>query len=216
MSGFSLICCVINIGNASKTMKCARKYGVKGGTITIGRGTVHSRLLDFLKMNEVRKEIVTMIVEDELVAEAIKGISVDMAFEKPHHGIAFSYSVAEFTGSTNKVNQKSKISEVENIMHNVIYVVVDKGKAEDVIEAANKAGARGGTIFNARGAGIHEVQKFFSVEIEPEKEVVFIITKTDEKDSIVASIRKELKIDEPGKGIMFILDVKEVYGLHID
>ena len=99
-------------------------------------------------------------------------------------------------------------------MYNVVIVVVEKGKAEEVIEAANKAGSTGGTIINARGAGIHEVQKFFSLEIEPEKEEVFIITKNENKDKIVASIRENLKIDEPGKGILYVLDVNEVYGLH--
>ena len=98
-------------------------------------------------------------------------------------------------------------------MYNAIYVVVDKGKAENVIEAANKAGARGGTILNARGSGVHETQKLFSIEIEPEKEEVLIITKTEMKDSIITSIKTDLKIEEPGTGIMFVLDVEEVYGM---
>ncbi|MCL2083758.1 MAG: P-II family nitrogen regulator [Oscillospiraceae bacterium] len=214
MAGFSLICCVVTIGDASKTLKFAKKYGVKGGTISIGRGTVNSRLLEFLGLNEVRKEIVTMVIESELAAGAISGISGDMEFAKPHKGIAFSYSVPEFIGSKNVVGESSPITEGGKGMYNVIYVVVSKGKAEDVIDAASKAGSKGGTIMNARGAGIHEVQKLFSVEIEPEKEVVFILTKNDSKDGIVESIRSHLKIDEPGNGVMYVLDVNEVYGLY--
>ena len=216
MPGFSAICCVVNMGDASKALKSARKRGVKGGTISFGRGAVHSRLLEFLGLNEVRKEIVTMIVENELAAAVIKGISEDLEFIRPHHGIAFSYPVGEFIGSMNTVDKNSITNEVKSGMYNVIYVVVDKGKAEDVIDAASKAGSNGGTIMNGRGAGIHEVQKFFSIEIEPEKEVVFIITKTALKDNIVASIRSQLKIDEPGTGVMFVLDVNEAYGLRED
>ena len=209
-----MLCCIVNVGDGSKTLKFAQKYGVKGGTISVGRGTVNSGLLALLGLNDIRKEIVTMIVESELAAEAIKGISRDMAFDKPNHGIAFSHSVFEFTGSKNKVSGSTKNSEVKDIMYNAIYAVVDKGSAEDVIDAANKAGARGGTIINARGSGIHEAQKLFSVEIEPEKEEVLIITKSEMKDAIVASIKKSLKIDEPGNGIMFVLEVNEAYGLY--
>ena len=216
MTSFSLICCVVNMGAASKTLKVAKRYGVKGATISIGKGTVNNRLLGFLGLYEIRKEIVTMIVEHELAAEAIQGISNDMEFHKADHGIAFSLSVSEFIGTKNTVNNASKISKVGDRMYQIIYVVVDKGKAEDVIDAASKVGARGGTIINARGAGVHEVQKLFSVEIEPEKEEVFIITKTELKDAIVESVRTHLKIDEPGNGILFVMDIDEVYGLHQD
>ncbi|MCL1891016.1 MAG: P-II family nitrogen regulator [Coriobacteriia bacterium] len=219
---FSLICCVVNRGDASKTLKVAKKYGVKGGTISIGRGTANNRILDFLGLSEIRKEVVSMIVERELAHEALHGIGKDMKFHKPDHGIAFYLSVADFIGKKNELDendknmleQTSNTSEVNNKMYQIIYVVVDKGRAEEVIEAANAAGARGGTIINARGAGIHEVQKLFSVEIEPEKEEVFIITSTEQKDDIVASVRERLQIDEPGNGILFVMDLDEAYGLH--
>ncbi|MCL1859139.1 MAG: P-II family nitrogen regulator [Oscillospiraceae bacterium] len=235
MAGFELICCVVNFGVASKVSKVAKKHGIKGAVMFIGRGTVNNKLLDFLGIYEIRKEIVIMIIEKELAAEAIKGISEEMEFHKPQHGIAFSLSVSEFTGKKNIIDEINKINmndinfitdiieksekklginEVKDRMYKIIYVVVDKGQAEYVIDAANKAGARGGTIINGRGAGIHEVQKVFSIEIEPEKEEVFIITKTELKDNIVESIKTDLKIDEPGNGILFVMDVNEAYGLH--
>jgi nitrogen regulatory protein PII len=213
MTEFSLIYCVVNYGDASKVIKSARKYGVKSVSISIGRGTAHSRLLEVLALNEIRKEVVTLIIESELVNDAIKGITKDMAFEKPHHGIAFSFSISELISSKGQVGA-TKNKEVESAMYKAIYVIVERGKAEDVIDAANKAGARGGTIMNARGAGIQKAQKLFSVEIEPEQEEVFIIVKNEFKDGIVESISKHIRVDEPGNGIMFVLDVDEAYGLH--
>ena len=208
---YSFIYCVVNMGDASKVLKSANKYGIKGGAVSIGRGTVSSKLLEFFAINEVRKEIVKMIVENKLASKAIEGISKDMAFEKPNHGIAFSHSVSECIGGGKVIDKESEIIGREKSMYNIIYVIVDKGKAEDVIDAANKVGSRGGTIINARGV---EVQKFFSIEIEPEKEEVFIIAKKELKDNIVESIRSHLKIDDPGNGLLFVLDVDEVYGLH--
>ena len=214
MAGRKIIYCVVDFGNASRVLKSAGKYGVKDAVISIGRGTVHSRVLEFLKINEIRKEIVTMMVESEAAHEIIEGISNEMAFDKPHHGIAFSYSISEFIGDTNSKDKDTKVNEVRNSMYKAIYVIVDKGKAEEVIEAANKAGARGGTIINARSSGIHEAHKLFSIEIEPEKEKVFIIVENELKDNVVTSIKNSLQLDEKGHGILFILDVDEAYGLH--
>lgn len=217
MNRFELIYCVVDIGVASKTLKIAKKYGIKGAVISIGRGAVNNRILDFLGITEVRKEIVTMVVEKELASAAIKGISEEMEFSKEHNGIAFSLSITEFIGKNNSGSNDLNYdnnNEVKNSVYKIIYVIVDKGKGEDVIDAANKAGARGGTILNARGAGIHEVQKLFSMEIEPEKEEVFIITETSLKDGIIESIKNDLKIDEPGNGILFVMDVNEAYGLN--
>jgi len=223
MAGYDMLCCVVNMGDASKLLKIAGKYGVRGGTISIGRGTVQNRILEFLKINEIRKEFVSMVVETDIVTEAIQGISRDMGFDKPHHGIAFSHRVSEVivnckdmkdTDNEHTDNQNMKVKEVKEIMYNAIYVVVEKGKAEDVIEAATEAGARGGTILNARGASTQEMQKFFSLEIEPEKEKVFIITKADQKDVIVEAINQHLKEAEESNGIIYVLDVNEAYGLH--
>ncbi len=46
--------------------------------------------------------------------------------------------------------------DVNQIMYAAITVIVDKGKAEQVVEAAIAAGSNGGTIINARSSGIHE------------------------------------------------------------
>ena len=83
-----------------------------------------------------------------------------------------------------------------------------------MIDAATEAGAKGGTIINARGSGIHETSKVFSMEIEPEKEIVLILSRTESTDAIAAAIRDKLKIDEPGNGIIFIQDVNRTYGLY--
>ena len=216
MAEFRLICCVVNRGDASKVLKIARKHGIKTGAISIGKGTLNSRLLSVLKINEIRKEIVSMVVETELATEAIKNISKDMAFEKPHHGIAFTLPVSGLFDSAHNTEKNTKTNEVENSMYNAIYVIVERGKAEDVVEAANNAGARGATIVNARGSGSQETQKLFSIEIEPEKEKVIIIAKCELKDGIVEAVKNHLNINEPGNGIIFVLDVNEVYGLHQD
>ena len=209
-----MLCCVVNMGAASRVVKAAKKQGVQGATISIGRGTVCNRLLEFLRLDEERKEIVFMVVESQLASDALKAIGQELKFHKPNHGIGFSIPVLQFIGHRNIVEKNAGVSEMKDAKYQIIYVVVDRGMAEEVVAAARKSGARGGTIINARGAGIHEVQKVFSIEIEPEKEEVFIIVRSDIKDDVVNSIRTHMKIDDPGTGILFVMNLNEVYGIH--
>lgn len=98
-------------------------------------------------------------------------------------------------------------------MYKAIFAVVDKGKAEEVIDAATAAGSRGATVIHGRGSGIHEKKMLFSMPVEPEKDIVMILAPETLVEPISNAIREALRIDEPGKGIMFILDINKTYGL---
>jgi nitrogen regulatory protein PII len=51
------------------------------------------------------------------------------------------------------------------------------------------------------------------MNIEPEKEIVMIIIERDKAEGIVNAIRDAMRIDDPGKGILFSMDVNRVTGL---
>ncbi|NLZ35726.1 MAG: P-II family nitrogen regulator [Clostridiales bacterium] len=210
-----LICFIVNFGLGSKILKKAKQYNVSGGTILLGKGTVNSKILDYLGLSDVRKEIVLMAADKEIAEVALEKLNKDFKLEKPNHGIAFTTSICGIAGTRScKCNKKKEERGAENTMYHSITVIVDRGKAEDVIDAATKAGSKGGTIINARGSGIHETSKVFAIEIEPEKEIVLIISKSDKTEDIISSIKEELEIEKPGNGIIFVQNISEVYGLY--
>lgn len=101
-----------------------------------------------------------------------------------------------------------------HLEYKALYVIVDKGQAETVIDTATAIGAKGGTILNARGSGIHERQKFFGIEIEPEKEMVLMLIETPYVENIAKTIYDKLDMEKPGNGMMFVQDVERTYGLY--
>lgn len=209
-----LVCVVVNFGLGSKIIHKAKQEGIFGGTIILCRGTVNNKVLSFFGLTDVRKEMVLMVGEVDKAYKALEKLNEEFKFEKPNHGIAFTTSISNILGTRNCKISNSEERGVDNIMYQAITVIVDKGRAEDVIDAATKAGSKGGTIMNARGAGVHETSKLFAMEIEPEKEIVIILSKTEDTDKIVASIKEEMKIDEPGKGIIYTQDINKTYGLY--
>ncbi len=202
---------IVSHGLGSKALKLAKSCGISGGTIFLGKGSVHNRFLELLGITHVKKEVVLMITNSVLAKKSLSLISEELNFKKNKTGIAFTFTLSYFYGSCDK--EKPNKKGVDESMYNCIYVIVDKGRASDVVALANEAGSKGCTIINARGSSIHETSKVFSMEIEPEKEIVIILAENEITDNIVDKVREGMKIDEPGNGIIFIQNVNQTYGM---
>lgn len=215
LENIELLCIIVNYGLGGKVLHIAKQCGIKGGTIFLARGTVNNRILKLLALSDVRKEVVLLVSDKQSVDPLVQQLDHHFKFDRPNHGIAFTTSIASIYGVRSYRSEKSvTCTGGDQPMYHSITVVVDKGKADDVVEAATKAGSRGGTIINARGAGIHETSKVFSMDIVPEKEIVMILSEGDKTDAIVDAIRTDLQMDQPGNGMIYIQEVGKTYGLY--
>lgn len=91
--------------------------------------------------------------------------------------------------------------------------VVNRGFADQVIDAAREAGARGGTIIYSRGTGVHEMEKFLNISIQPEKELILIVVKKSEAKEVTSAIIKASGLKTEGRGISFSLPVTDLVGI---
>lgn len=210
---FELVYFIVNIGMGSKVLKKAKKYGFQGGTVFIGKGTVKNSFLNFLSLYDQQKEIVLLGTDCLTAKTALKKMNKDFKLEKPNKGIAFTISLNEIIGSRYNECRDGNQERGVDSMYQLILTIVNRGKAEEVIQAATKAGSKGGTILNARGSGNNETAKLFNMEIEPEKEMVMILSKTSTSKDITDSIRERLNLDKPGNGIIFVQNVNQTYGV---
>lgn len=212
-----LMCIIVDFNLGRKVMRILKKFGVTGGTIILGNGTVNNRILNLLAITDSRKEIVLAVTNKSNVDKALEGLNKEFKFEKKNHGIVFTTSICGVAGSSSfecscKTNNEER--GVDKTMYHVITVIVDKGKGEEVVSAGSEAGSKGGTIMNARGAGIHETSRLFHMEIEPEKEIVIILCENDKTEAIASAIREKVSIDKPGNGIIYIQNVNKTYGIY--
>ncbi len=97
--------------------------------------------------------------------------------------------------------------------YNLIVTIVNKGWADEIVEASKTAGAEGGTIIYGRGTGIHEQKNFFGIIIEPEKELVLTVIEKSKTKPVLEAIKKAGKLEQPGTGIAFVLNLSEVSGI---
>ena len=96
---------------------------------------------------------------------------------------------------------------------NLITCIVQRGKAENVIDAALMAGAPGATYYYGRGTGVRQKLGILSKLIVPEKEVILIVTKGgDQTEKVFDAIIKAGKLDKKGQGFAYIHKIDRAVG----
>ena len=203
---------IVEHNKASKVLHLADEKGVTASVAMLGRGTASRTIFDYLGLNDKKKAVLMLFGKTEEIMDLADYLVEKLEMDKPNHGIAYIESAFNVFGTEDNANGSENIKRGEN-MYNAIYTIVEKGNADDVIEAAQKGGSRGGTVMHARGSGSEEARKVFNMLIEPEKEIVLIISEEAKTKDIVESIRKETGIEEQGKGIIFVTRVVNTYGL---
>lgn len=211
---FLLFCSIMDFGKGSKLLTRSKELNVMGGTIFLGRGTLKSEWLNKLGVLDVRKEIFITIIDKDDEDNLYKFMIDKFGLNKPNKGIAFSMPIKYFVAN-NKIKHQSKQEEkdVKSMDYESVFIIVDKGLSDEVLEAAESANFTGGTVIHGRGSGTQEKAKLFNIEIEPEKDIVLILSKAEMTESIVDAIEEKLNINKPGSGIIFVMDVSRTLGL---
>ena len=95
----------------------------------------------------------------------------------------------------------------------LINCVIQQGRADKVVKAAQNVGAQGAIVQYARGTGIRERMGLMGVTIDEQKEVVRIIVSAEQADRVFESMYLAGELDKPGMGIMcmFALDRVATY-----
>ena len=91
----------------------------------------------------------------------------------------------------------------------LITCIVQRGIADDVVSAAQEAGAQGATIFFARGSGVRERLGIVGLAVEVEKEIITIVVADDQVDRVFEKIYLAGKLDTPGMGIMYVTPLEK-------
>lgn len=210
-----LFCCILDNGKGSKMCKLAKKIGAIGSTIILGKGTIRTEWLNILGLVEIRKEIIITIIDEALEDAIFKAVSDKFSIEKRNHGIAFSTSLKHLISPNDyKIVSSVKKKGVNNMDFEAIFVVVNKNDLDDVLDAAEAAGSTGGTIIHGRGTSSQEKISLFNIEIEPEKDIVLILSQTSKTDKIINAINDKLRLHKPNTGIIFVVDVRKTLGLY--
>ena len=92
----------------------------------------------------------------------------------------------------------------------LITCIVQRGRADKIVLAAQDAGAQGATINYAQGVGVRERLGVMGLAIEVDKEVISIIVANDQADRVFEAMYLAGKLDTPGMGIMTLVALEKI------
>lgn len=214
---YSLLTVIVNRGKGSKVLRFVSKLGVTRASCLLGKGTIKNRTLDLIEMDEVNKEVILIIVPSDRENEILDKLNGKFHFDKPHHGIAFTMSLAGILNvrkgsSLRWISSKEAIRNYQDSDQTLVFLVVNKGMAENIIEISQDAGFYGGTIIKARGAA-SEFDIVLDMIVEPEKEAVLMITKRHRVNELVHLLDEELNFKKSNTGLIVMANINQTIGL---
>ncbi|MDR0468644.1 MAG: P-II family nitrogen regulator [Peptococcaceae bacterium] len=221
-----LIVAIVDRGKGKRVTDIFIKHHAHRHFICLGIGTASSEIMDYLGLGETEKDIVLTLAPKVGVPDLFEAVNTEMQLKKPGKGIMFTVPLSgigvDAFHSLIQTSQdifKKDVKEVETnkqeetVKHDLILAILNQGFTEGVMAVAREAGATGGTVIHGRNVGLEGMDTFLGIHIEPEKDVLLIVTKREDKPKIMKAVNQVAGSKTECQGFIFSLPVNSLAGL---
>ena len=190
-----------------------------------GKGTASSEITDLLGIGSTDKVLNCCIAPKSRIPSLIALLTNELSLKKPNKGVVFSLPLSGTSTTILRVLNEELYQQLESILdeevrkvsknatHDLILALINQGCSEDLMAVARQVGATGGTIIKARRIGSEDTIKAIGIEIQPEREVVAILTERSKKKDMMHALGQSCGIRSEANGIFVSLPVDSVAGL---
>lgn len=216
---------MVTITSRKLTKKFVTFYeetGLPVSVITVGNGTASSEILDYFGLDGSEKCVLFHIVTGEKWKEVKRQLRIKMSIDIPGIGIAFTVPLSSIGGTkalnyltTGQEFVRGDESTLKDTKYELLVTIANQGYNEQIMDAARKVHAAGGTVIHARGTGTHLAEKFMGVTLVPEKEMIFIVVRKDQKNAIMRAIMDEAGTGTKAGAVVFSLPVTDTAGMRM-
>lgn len=187
------------------------------------QGTASSELMDVLGLGSIKKCMLVSIMPTKFADVMLDKLCAELQLNTVNSGIAFTIPLTAANNLIVKMLARAMgeydaqgEGKDENVMAEMNYVLiaafVNRGYSNEVMNAARKAGAGGGTVMHSRRIGNEEVTGFWGMSVQEEKEVVLILSENENKAAIMREIGQHCGMHSDAKGIVMSLPIDSVIG----
>lgn len=187
--------------------------------LCMGYGTANSQILDYFGLAETEKDVVFTLVPETRVKGLIAEMNERFHLNHPGRGILFTVPLSGVSGQVPQIlcrdgEEEKEEHTVDNAnQYDLILVVVNRGNVDTVMDAAREGGARGGTVIHARRVGLEDGENLLGFTLQPEKEIIAILSPRPQKLEIMRAVNKAAGLTTECRGILFSLPVEDMMGL---
>ena len=209
---------MITITDRSRGGEFASWFQAQGASLVLGalgRGTATTEVLDYLGLEATEKVVLLLAAprSSRLVRKAARELWLDV----PGRGILMTVPIASVGGARARdelLQWQAEEDDMEKeITHELIVVITNRGCTDQVMDAARSAGAAGGTTIQAKGTGTKLARKFLGVSLAAEKEMVFILTRIQDRTPIMKAVMAQAGMQTKAQSVAFSMPVTDLAGL---
>ncbi len=207
---------IINPDMSKQMNSICEEIGMPISIELLGRGTATKNMLDLLGLGSREYHIIMTVADKEKTAALIDESRRKLYIDAPGHGIIVATPIKSVGGrktlSYLSTGKPAEGAPEINYNYEIVLAIANEGYTDAVMDAAREAGARGGTVLHGKGTASKDSEKFFSVSIASEKEVVLIVAKSSEKTAIMQSIVSRAGVGTEAGAVVMSLPVSAVAG----
>ena len=208
---------VVNPGAMDRVCEIAAALDLPQTVTLLGHGTAGQSMLDLLGSESTEKRVIMTVANPEKTRKFIKEMRRQVYIGIPGHGIIMAVPIKSVGGGktlaylNNGEQQSARYTPELSDRYELIVIVANEGRTDQVMNAARAAGATGGTVLHGKGTGSQN-KKFYNVSIAAEKEVILMVAPSDRKAAIMQSVLHHAGPDSDAGAVLFSLPVSEVAG----
>lgn len=198
------------------------EMGLPVSVITVGYGTASSEILDYFGLDGSEKSVLFHFITDSTWKDVKRQLRMKMQIDIPGIGIAFLVPLSSIGGkkalnylTAGQEFVKGEESALKDTKYELLVTIANQGYTEQIMNAARKVHASGGTIIHAKGTGSQMAEKFMGVTLVPEKEMVFIVVNKEKKNGIMKAIMDEAGTGTKAGAVVFSLPVTDTAGMRL-
>lgn len=222
MSDIYMMVTICSRKNMSGFVSFYEENNVDIGNISLGHGTAASDILDYFGLEDDEKGVHFAMVTQDTWKKIKKGLQTKLKIDVPGTGIAFTIPLSSIGGKKalglfvdGQNYEKGDESILKDTQHELIVAIANYGYNNQVMKAAEEGGATGGTVLHGKGVGMKRAEQFMGVSLVSEKEIIFIVAKTSQKNDIMSAIMEKAGVGTKAGAIVFSLPVTSTAGLRI-
>ena len=189
------------------------------------QGTAKTEILDICGLQGRARMITAVIVPRRMVNRLYDRLEELIQIGRRGKGVAVSVPVTSVQESMMKLLNEEALGKMKELIErdeqkmkseskiSMIIVSVAEGYSDAVIDAASKAGAKGGSVLRGRKRGSEAMVQFLGISMQEEQEFVMIVVPREKKCEIMSAITTSCGLKTPAHGMVISLPVDDVMGL---
>jgi len=206
-------------GNSKKYIELLEKNNITLHLQTVGQGTAPSEMMDIFGLGDSYKDVMVSLAPRKAAKRMAECFSDQMGYNARLGGIYMEIPL----GAVNRLmsvilnrNDRDFTDKGNEEMNNdtkqsLIFITVNPGYTDEVMQCARRVGAAGGTVMRARLAGSEKLELHDDRETQEEKEIISILASENIAGAIMNEVNAHFGLKTDASGTVCAVPVDRAF-----